>query len=84
MVDYIIANVAGALPLSLLGLVAIYFRKSKLKAVLSGLLGAISLPILSFLANPLGQPDSILFSAIIGSGFGYLVHVLVNSENGRH
>jgi hypothetical protein len=69
--EYIVANFAQALPMSFLGIVVpFFFRKSIKGAIISGLIAAVSLPLLAIFT--LGtQPDILLPSAIYGVLYGW-------------
>jgi hypothetical protein len=74
MNNYLIALFAQALPFSLLGILgAFLYRKSRLQAILAGVIGSISLPLLSLFAGILGKPDVLVVSAFYGVLFGLVI-----------
>ncbi len=80
--EYIISNFAQALPMSFLGIVApFFFRKKMQYALIAGIAGAISLPIISyFVLAP--SPDILLPSAIYGVIFGWgWAKLAISKEN---
>ncbi len=70
--EYILALFAQALPMSILGIVgAFFYRKSIQSAIFAGVIGSISLPLLSLILGLTSRADLLLASALYGILFGW-------------
>ncbi len=75
MLHYILGNAAQALPLSFVGLIAVFFfRKSLTKAIVAGCLGSITLPLAVLFSDDMTGSGALVFAAAI---WGVLYGVIV-------
>jgi hypothetical protein len=70
--EYLVAIFAQSLPMSVIGLVgAFFFRKSTQSAIFAGVIGSVSLPMISLVMGLTSRPDLLLASALYGILFGW-------------
>jgi hypothetical protein len=75
LLHYIVGNAAQALPLSFVGLIAVFFfRKSITKAIVAGCLGSIILPLALLFSDDVTGSGALVFAAAI---WGVLYGVIV-------
>jgi hypothetical protein len=80
--SYLATQLGGALALGFPGIIApLFFRRSRLVSVLSGVIAALILPIgaIYYDARP-GRPEDhavlLVLAALIGTGFGLLFYAI--------
>lgn len=79
--DYLVANLAQALPMSLPGLIVIYFYRRKIgSAVLAGAIGSALLPLFGYLSVMTPNIDIAFFSSVWGALFGGIWGMLMQGN----